>query len=78
MPDHPSLLKVYRIWQANGTAYRVMPFDEGVTLKERLRQGGSPPAERCLLALLASLTDALTIGHAPNTACIATSRPTSS
>ncbi len=62
--DHPSLLKVYRFWQANGTAYMVMPFYEGVTLKERLRQLGSPPDERWLIALLAALTDALTIIHA--------------
>ena len=54
--DHPSLLKVYRFWQANGTAYMVMPFYEGVTLKERLRQLGGPPDERWLMALLASLT----------------------
>jgi len=62
--DHPSLLKVYRFWQANGTAYMVMPFYEGVTLKERLRQLDSPPDERWLLALLASLTEALKIIHA--------------
>ena len=62
--DHPSLLKVYRFWQANGTAYMVMPFYEGVTLKERLRQLGSPPDERWLIALLAALIDALTIIHA--------------
>ena len=62
--DHPSLLKVYRFWQANGTAYMVMAFYEGVTLKERLRQLGSPPDERWLMALLASLTDALKIIHA--------------
>ena len=61
--DHPSLLKVYRFWQANGTAYMVMPFYEGVTLKERLRQLGGPPDERWLMALLASLTEALTVIH---------------
>ena len=27
--DHPSLVKVYRFWEANGTAYMVMPFYEG-------------------------------------------------
>ena len=36
--DHPSLVKVYRFWEANGTAYMVMPFYEGMTLKDaRLR-----------------------------------------
>ncbi|MEO6743336.1 MAG: protein kinase, partial [Caldimonas sp.] len=35
--DHPSLVKVYRFWEANGTAYMVMPFYEGITLKDKLR-----------------------------------------
>ncbi|GCL61609.1 serine/threonine-protein kinase [Pseudaquabacterium pictum] len=62
--DHPSLLKVYRFWRANGTAYMVMPFYEGATLKDTLRQMGSPPDERWLTALLASLTEALAVIHA--------------
>jgi serine/threonine protein kinase len=62
--DHPSLLKVYRFWRANGTAYMVMPFYEGSTLKDTLRQMGSAPDERWLMALLASLTEALAVIHA--------------
>lgn len=62
--DHPSLLKVYRFWRANGTAYMVMPYYEGSTLKEKLRQSGSAPDERWLMALLASLTEALAVVHA--------------
>ena len=62
--DHPSLVKVYRFWRDNGTAYMVMPFYEGATLKERLRQFGTPPDERWLMALLASLTEALAVIHA--------------
>lgn len=62
--DHPSLLKVYRFWRANGTAYMVMPFYEGSTLKETLRQMGGAPDERWLMALLASLTEALAVIHA--------------
>ena len=34
--DHPSLLKVYRFWEANGTAYMVMPYYQGTTLKKAL------------------------------------------
>jgi serine/threonine protein kinase len=41
--DHPSLVKVYRFWEANGTAYMVMPFYEGITLKDKLRALGAPP-----------------------------------
>ena len=62
--DHPSLLKVYRFWRANGTAYMVMPFYEGCTLKEQLRQTGTAPDERWLMALLGSLTEALAVIHA--------------
>ncbi len=57
--DHPSLVKVYRFWEANGTAYMVMPFYQGPTLKKWLRDLGQPPDERWLLALLAPMIDAL-------------------
>ncbi len=62
--DHPSLLKVYRFWRANGTAYMVMPYYEGSTLKQKLREAGTAPDERWLMALLASLTEALAVVHA--------------
>ncbi|MDT7834762.1 serine/threonine-protein kinase [Aquabacterium sp. OR-4] len=62
--DHPALLKVYRFWQANGTAYMVMPFYEGTTLKATLKALGAPPDERWLMALLAPLTEALGVLHA--------------
>jgi Protein kinase domain/Domain of unknown function (DUF4384) len=62
--DHASLLKVYRFWEANGTAYMVMPFIEGVTLKDTLRQMGGPPDEAWLRTLLAPLTEALMVIHA--------------
>ena len=63
--DHPSLVKVYRFWEANGTAYMVMPLYEGITLKDRLReQGGGPPDEGWLMGLLGPLTEALSVIHA--------------
>ena len=62
--DHPSLVKVYRFWQANGTAYMVMPFYEGATLKDTLLKLGGPPDERWLLAFLGALTEALGVIHA--------------
>lgn len=62
--DHPSLLKVYRFWRANGTAYMVMPYYEGSTLKQQLRDAGTPPDERWLRALLGALTEALAVVHA--------------
>jgi hypothetical protein len=61
--DHPSLVKVYRFWEAGGTAFMVMPYVEGQTLKEALRERGEPPDEAWLMALLAPLTQALGVLH---------------
>ena len=62
--DHPSLVKVYRFWEANGTAYMVMPLYEGVTLKDKLKRLGARPDETWLMAMLAPLTEALAVIHA--------------
>jgi serine/threonine protein kinase len=64
--DHPSLVKVYRFWEDNGTAYMVMPYYEGITLKDKLHALGSPPDEAWLMWLLAPLTEALQVIHAEN------------
>ena len=41
--DHPSLVKVYRYWEENSTAYMTMPLYRGQTLKAvRLSMPGSP------------------------------------
>jgi serine/threonine protein kinase len=61
--DHPSLVKVYRFWEANGTAFMVMPFVEGRTLKETLKERAEPPDEGWLMGLLAPLTEALQVLH---------------
>jgi serine/threonine protein kinase len=62
--DHASLVKVYRFWEANGTAYMVMPLYEGVTLKDKLRQMSGAPDEAWLMSILAPLTEALAVIHA--------------
>ena len=62
--DHPSLVKVYRFWEANGTAYMAMPFYEGRTLKDTLQERSTPPDEAWLRGLLAPLLDALETIHA--------------
>ena len=61
--DHPSLVKVYRFWEANGTAYMVMPFYEGPTLKARLAQMTEPPDEAWLTEFLRQIFFALEIIH---------------
>jgi serine/threonine protein kinase len=61
--DHPSLLKVYRFFEANGTAYMVMPYYEGATLKQAVQQMGRPPEEAWLKSLLIQLLEALSVLH---------------
>jgi serine/threonine protein kinase len=61
--DHPSLVKVYRFWEENGTAYMVMPLYEGQTLIDWLRERNAPAREEWLRALLAPLLDALELMH---------------
>jgi len=61
--EHPSLLKVYRFWEANGTAYMVMPFLEGSTVRDTVRAMPEPPDEAWILGLLAPLLDALVVLH---------------
>ena len=61
--DHPSLVKVYRFWEENGTAYMVMPFYEGPTLKTALAELGHVPSEGELRAWLKPVLNAVTVLH---------------
>jgi serine/threonine protein kinase len=62
--DHPSLVKVHRFWEANGTAYMVMPHYPGRTLKEVRRELEGSPDEAWLRALLEPMLAALETLHA--------------
>ncbi len=57
--DHPSLLKVYRFWEANGTAYMAMPVLRGRTLKEIRQEMGGAPEEAWLRTMLMQLLGAI-------------------
>lgn len=57
--DHPSLVKVYRFWEANDTAYMAMPIYHGRTLKGVRQQMHGAPDEAWLRALLTPLLSAL-------------------
>lgn len=61
--DHPSLLKVYRFWEANGTAYMVMPYLQGQTLRQARRAMSQAPDEAWLRRLLTALLEALELLH---------------
>ena len=57
--DHPSLLKVHRFWEANGTAYMAMPVMRGRTVKDiRLDMSDTPDeawTRRILMPLLGAI-----------------------
>ena len=65
--DHPSLVKVFRFWQENNTAYMVMPLYQGMTLKQARSYMRRPPSEDWLRKLLWSILDALRVLHDSNT-----------
>lgn len=62
--EHPSLVQIYRFWEANGTAYLVMPVYQDLTLKQALRQMKAPPDEFWLKYFLSQILDALEVIHA--------------
>lgn len=65
--DHPSLVKVYRFWEANNTAYMAMPLYEGITLKEARRRMSGPPPQAWLQSVLWSVLAGLKVLHDSNT-----------
>jgi TPR repeat protein/predicted Ser/Thr protein kinase len=65
--DHPNIVKVLRVFQANNTAYFVMPYVEGVTfgdLIERKRGQGKAFSREEIEAVLLPLLDGLETLHA--------------
>ncbi|MCW5770465.1 MAG: serine/threonine protein kinase [Rhodospirillaceae bacterium] len=61
--QHPSIVRVLRYFAANGTAYIVMVYEEGVSLGTRLRGGATLPASE-LNALVEPLLDGVATVHA--------------
>ena len=61
--DHPSLVKVFRFWEANNTAYMVMPLYSGMTFKQARAQMRTPPPEAWLRKVLWSVLGALRVLH---------------
>ena len=41
--EHPSIVRVSRVFEANSTAYMVMSFEQGQSLESWLRGLGRPP-----------------------------------
>ena len=62
--DHPALLKVYRFWEENGTAYMVMPHCEGPSLESVLAKAERPQNEAEVRAWLRPVLDGVGVLHA--------------
>ena len=61
--DHRNIVRVYRTFKANNTAYMVLQFEEGQSLKSWLKGLGRAPRQKELDAILAPLLDALETIH---------------
>src|SRR5262245_15832129 len=59
--DHPSLVKVHRFWEDNGTAYMVMPLYRGITLRRLRERTDACPDGAWLARLLEQLLGALEV-----------------
>jgi serine/threonine protein kinase len=60
---HASLVRIVRLWEANGTAYRVMPRYPARRLLEVRQSMNEPPDEQAVRALLDALLGALGAFH---------------
>jgi non-specific serine/threonine protein kinase len=61
--NHPSLVRIVRLWDANGTAYRAMPRYPARRLLEVRLGMNEPPDEEAVRALLDALLGALGVFH---------------
>ncbi len=61
--DHTNIVRVYRYFLANNTAYMVLHFEEGQSLKAWLKGLGRAPRQKELDVIIAPLLDALELIH---------------
>ncbi len=64
--EHPSIVRVTRVFQAHSTAYMVMRFERGKSFEAWLQSLGRLPTQEELDKIVAPLLDALEILHAGN------------
>jgi predicted ATPase/serine/threonine protein kinase len=62
--NHPALVKVHQFWEQHGTAYMVMPYYQGPTLRRVLADAKAAPSEAEIRGWLMPLLDALDVLHA--------------
>jgi TPR repeat protein/tRNA A-37 threonylcarbamoyl transferase component Bud32 len=64
--EHPSIVRVSRVFEANSTAYMVMRFEQGKNFENWLKGLGRPPTQEELDRIAAPMLDALEMMHAQN------------
>src|SRR5438067_9244704 len=64
--DHPAMVKMITSWEEHGTAYTVMPYYTGATLKDLRRDMRGVPDEALLRRLLDTLLGAIATLHREN------------
>ena len=62
--DHPNIVRVRTFFEANGTAYLVMDYYQGMNLEEYLQQQGGRLAEEQAVSLMMPVLDGLREVHA--------------
>jgi serine/threonine protein kinase len=64
--EHPSIVRVTRVFEANATAYMVMRFEQGRSLESWLNNLDRAPTQEELDSIIAPMLDALELMHAAN------------
>lgn len=62
--QHPNIVEVHQLIEANGTVYMVMDYIEGESYEQRLKRIGHEPDERSMRLFLEPLLDGLEEVHA--------------
>jgi serine/threonine protein kinase len=62
--DHPNIVRVRQFFEANGTAYLVMDYYDGLSLAEYLEQQGGKLPEKAAVQLMLPILDGLRAVHA--------------
>ena len=60
--DHPNIVKVHSVFEANNTAYMVMSYEQGITFMERLKSDEHLTEEE-LMTLIMNILDGLEEMH---------------
>ncbi|MCL6472598.1 MAG: protein kinase [Firmicutes bacterium] len=61
--NHPNIVKVFDYFSENGTAYLVMEFIDGITLKDEMQEHGGSLDEKRVRVVFEKLADALEAVH---------------